>query len=209
MFLRKFLCRTAVGSLLLLSACAEKNLSERSVTEFVDAADKAFLRGDAIAICAARAPTFEMRATEFKLSGNQVVADFAEAQSITAKRQAAGELLSGESVTMQRREYCAMAADARDFYKRASMERGPLTVKISADGKQAVVTAHYTVREPMYEYGDSPHGSDNRVERQVATRQSESDDESVIVLDDGELKFIATKSVTKSFVVASERDRNL
>lgn len=204
------ICRSALcGWLLLLTACDGKILSTRSVTEFVDAADQAFLRGDAVAICDARAATFVMQATDFKLAGNQRVAGFAEAEEIAAKRQADGELLGGDSITMQRRDYCAMAADARDFYKRASMERGPLSIKISADGKQAVVTAHYTVKEPVYEYEDSPHGNNERSERQVATKQSESDDESVIALQDGDLKFIATKSTTKSFFVASERDPRL
>ena len=206
----KFIYRSAVfGWLVLLTACGGNTLSTRSVTEFVDAADQAFLRGDALAVCAARGATFAMHATEFKLAGNQKVSSFDEAQEIASKRQAAGELLGGESITMQRREYCAMAAESRDYYKRASMERSPLTIKISADGKQAVVTAHYTVKEPVYEYGDSPHGNNESVEHQVATRQSESDDESVIELQDGDLKFIATKSITKSFLVASERDRRL
>ena len=50
----------------------------------------------------------------------------------------------------------------------------------------------------------------DRVEHQVATRQTESDDESVIVMGpDGDPLFESTRSSSKSFLIARELDRRL
>jgi hypothetical protein len=110
---------------------------------------------------------------------------------------------------LDRRQFCAMAFEAREYYKRATMERGPLAITIDADRNKATVRAHYTVKEPVYAYADSPHSHRDRTEVQTATRQTETDDESVVIVEDGELKFASTSSVSKSFLIAKQRDRRL
>jgi len=190
----------------LLVACAPEQLTEQSVRKFVDAADQAFLKGNARQVCEMRSSAFVLSATEFKPAHDRMVSGLDEAMKIAEQRKEAGELLSGKTATLNLREFCAMAYEAREFYKRATLERGDLTIVIDASGNQATVRAHYTVKEPVYAYGDSPLSMQDQVEHQVATKQSESDDESVVAMEEGQMRFVSTKSVTQSFRVAAERD---
>ena len=194
----------------LLPGCGQKRLTEDSVRKFVDAADEAFTHGNAGAICRARSDDFALTATEFELAGERIVSGAAEAEKIAAERQDAHELNEGKTVKLTLREVCAMAFQSRAYFKRATLQRGPLQISIDPSGTRAVVLAHYTVKEPIEVYGDSQLSHKDHTEHQVATKQTESDDESIVVLDkDGELKFAATKSVSKSFHIPSERDSRL
>jgi hypothetical protein len=193
-----------------LAACGHKGLTEASVHKFVDAADEAYVKGRAGAVCDARSRDFVLTATEFDLAPNRVVADFAEAQQIVADREAAHELIAGKTSTLKLRDLCLGAYLARTQYKPVKLQRGPLQITIDPNGQRAVVRTHYTIWEPVEARGDSPLGGYvDRVEHQIGTKQTESDDESVVILEDGEPKFAATTSVSKWFRIPSQRDSRL
>ncbi len=194
----------------LFTGCGQKRLTEDSVRRFVDAADDAFIHGNADAICRARSNEFVLTATEFALAGDRIVSGAAEAEKIAAERQEAHEPIAGKTVKLGLREFCAMAYQSRAYFERATLERGPLQIGIDPGGTKAVVRAHYTVKEPVEAYGDSPLSYGDHTEHQVATKQTESDDESTVILDEnGEMKFAATTSVSKWFRLPSERDSRL
>jgi hypothetical protein len=204
------------GATIVLSACAllcgcgQKRLTEASVRKFVDAADEAFTRGNADAICSARSDDFVLTATEFALAGERIVLNVAEAEKIAAERQDAHELIEGKNVHLNSREFCAMAYQSRAYFRRATLLRGPLQITLDPSGIRATVRAHYTVKEPVEAYRDSPLSYKDSTEHQVATKQTESDDESLVILDKaGEMKFASTKSVSKWFRIPSERDSRL
>ena len=193
-----------------LVACGHKGLTEASVHKFIDAADEAYVKGRAGAVCDARSRDFVLTATEFDLAPNRVVADFAAAQQVVAEREAAHELIAGKTSTFKLRDLCLGAYLARAQYKPAKLQRGPLQITIDPNGQRAVVRTHYTIWEPVEAPGDSPLGGYvDRVEHQLATKQTETDDESVVILEDGAPKFSATTSVSKWFRIPSQRDSRL
>jgi hypothetical protein len=193
-----------------LTACGHKKLTEASVRQLVDSADAAFIKGKAAAICDARSRNFVLTVTEFDLAPNRVVADFDEAQQIVAEREAAHELITGRTSTVKLKELCLGAYLSRAQFKRARLQRGPLQITIDPDGQRAVVRTHYTIWEPVDVRGDSPLGGyRDSAERQIATKQTESDDESVVILEEGDPKFATTTSVSKWFRVPSQRDARL
>lgn len=194
----------------LLAGCGHKQLTEALVRKFVDGADQAFTKGNVVAICESRSEDFVLTVTEFALAGNRIVADYAQAQQVAAEREAAHELVQGKTQTVKLKELCALAYESRAQFRRTRLERGPLQIAIDPDGKRAVVRAHYTTWEPEEVRGDSPLSSRDSVEHQVATKQTESDDESIVILDPhGEPRFAATTSVSKWFRVPSQRDSRL
>jgi len=189
-----------------LGGCSHR-LDEARVQAFVDAADQAFLKGDAAGICGARAEDFRLEATSFELAKGRTVESLAEAENIEAGNAGAGH---GTTEVLDLRKFCFMAQTSKDLFRRMDMERGDLKIAVDADGRSATVTAYYVTREPVYEYEQSAlHDRDN-VERQVATRQTESQDESVVIIGPyGEPKFKSTRSVSKSFLIARQRDPRL
>lgn len=185
-------------------------MTERSVREFIDAADHAFTTGRASDICRMRSDDFKLTATTFKLAQGHIVAGLAEAEAIEEQRHDAGERLSGETVNMNLQEFCRMALEAHQFYKRATLERSDLQIELAPGAKRAIVHAHYIVREPVYTYGDSPLGNNDRAERQIATLQTDTEEESVVSQDgDGQLVFSSTKAMSKAFQIPKQRDRHL
>jgi hypothetical protein len=192
----------------LLMACAGK-LDEKRVREFVDSADQAFLKGNATRVCAMRAENFRLEATSFELAKGKTVRSLAEAESVEADSPSA-PASPGKAEVLDLQKFCFMALESKNFYKRATLERGDLNIQVDPSGRRATVRAHYTVKEPVYEYGESTLHDNDRVEHQVATRQTESDDESVIVMGpDGDPLFESTRSSSKSFLIARELDRRL
>jgi hypothetical protein len=176
----------------------------------VDTADEAFLKGKVAAICDARSRNFVLTVTEFDLAPNRIVADFAEAQQIVAEREAAHELIAGKTSTVKLKALCFDAYVSRAQFKRSKLQRGPLQITIDPDGRRAVVRAHYTIWEPVDARGESPLGGYvDSAEHQIATKQTESDDESVVILEDGGPKFATTTSVSKWFRIPTQRDSRL
>jgi hypothetical protein len=194
---------------LALSGCSHK-LDEQRVREFVDAADQAFLKGNAPQICRIRAADFRLESTGFELAKGKIVDSLADAEEIDAQSSLAGSQLAGKTEVMDVKQFCLMAIESKAFFKRATLQRSDLHIELDPAGQRATVRAHYTVKEPVYENGESALHDNDSVEHQVATRQTESDDESVIIIDpDGDLAFQSTRSISKSFLVAKERDRRL
>jgi hypothetical protein len=188
--------------------CSQR-LTESNVREFIDHADQAFLKGRTHDVCNLRAATFTLTSTDLDLTGQHPVADQKEAEALAAQREANGERLSADVHSLDRQQFCLMAIEAGHFYERATMQRSALDIRVAPDGRRAVVRAHYTVREPILEAGDSAIGYKDQVEHQIGSRQTESDDESVIVLDDNEILFASTRANSRSFRIASERDSRL
>jgi hypothetical protein len=62
----------------------------------------------------------------------------------------------------------------------------------------------------VYAYGDSSLSVQDQVEKQIATLQTETDEESVIVRNgSGKLVFTSTKATSKQFRVPKARDARL
>lgn len=202
---------TAIGAAVLavLAGCGGK-MTERGVREFIDAADHAYVTGHASDICRMRGDDFHLTATTFKLAQGHIVSGLAEAEAIEEDRHDAGERLSGETVSIDVHEYCRMALEQHRLYKRAALERSDLQIQLDPDGKRAIVKAHYVTREPVDASIDSPLGNRDHVDRQIATLQTETDEESVVKRDThGDLVFSSTKAVSKSFQVPQLRDSRL
>jgi hypothetical protein len=195
--------------LLVVFLCGcTKELTEESVRMFVESADQAFLEGHARDVCDMRSDGFRLEATEFSLT-KTIVADLAEAEAVAATQQQRNGLFEGQRVKLGKKEFCQMAFEARTFYQRASMKRTDLQITIAPDKSHADVHAHYTIWEPVYDYAESSLGLRDEREIQKATKQTEAVDASVVVLENGELRFATTKSVSKSFYVAKHRDTRL
>jgi hypothetical protein len=195
--------------LLVVAACS-KELTEHNVRKFVDDADHAFLAGHAGDICAMRSEGFKLTSTTFKLAEGHTVADLAEAEALEAESHDRGDRSRGDIVNMNAKEYCLMAVVSRKTYRRDTLTRTSLQITVAPDRKQAVVDAHYVVKEPVYAYGDSALGQRDQVEHQIATLQTETDEESIVTRNDrGQLVFSATKATSKQFRVPKARDSRL
>jgi|SRR5579872_4386541 len=204
--LRALTCSLALS---FLAGCGGK-LTERSVRNFVAEADRAFLKGRTSDICNMRSADFKLTATQFKLAQGHTVSGLAAAEAFEEQRHTAGQRLSSETINMNLKQFCAMAWENHDLYKRATLERTELHIRIDPDGKHATVNAHYVQREPVYAYGSSQLSARDVIEQQVATLQTESDEESTVTRDEhGELVFSTTRAVTKSFQVPQQRDARL
>ena len=200
---------TLLATLFLVSGCA-KELTEENVREFVDDADKAFLAGHASDICDMRSDDFKLTAITFKLAEGRTVGNLLEAEAVEADRHTSGERANGKVVTMNSRDYCLMAIESRKMFRRSKLARTHLEVTVEPGAKQAVARAHYVAKEPVYAYGDSSISTQDQVETQIGTLQTETDEESVIVRDaHGKFVFTSTKATSKQFRVPKERDSRL
>jgi hypothetical protein len=202
----KRLC--AALPLLALGGCGAE-LSQDGVRDLFDAADRAFLAGDVNAVCDLRTDEFRLDSTYFELAHGQTVADRAEADAIEADAAAAGLRSTGKREALDRRQFCMMAFEGRDLARGARVERGPLQIAFDPSGRRATVKVRYTVTQPEYAAGDSSHGLRDESRQQVASRRTDSDEESVVVLDGRELKFASTHATSWSYLVPAIRDARL
>jgi hypothetical protein len=194
---------------LLLAACT-KELNERNVRELIDAADHAFLSGHASDICSLRSDEFQLTGMTFELAKGRTVRDLAEADAVEAERHEGGERVSGKVIKMNAKEFCRMAVESRESYRRANLVRTSLAVRVAPDRKSATAVAHYVIKVPEYAYSDSSLSPQDRVEQQTGTLQTETDEESVIVRSpSGDLVFASTRATSKQFRVPKERDSRL
>jgi hypothetical protein len=173
-------------------------------------ADHAFLAGHASDICDMRSDDFQFTGTTFKLAEGHTVSTLAEAIAIDDERYASGDRVGGSVVTMNARDFCRMANESRESYRRMNLVRTSLEVTLSPDHQQATARAHYVVKAPEYVYGDSSISNQDHVEQQTGTLQTETDEESVIALNrHGDLVFVSTRAISKQFRVPKERDSRL
>ena len=202
--------RAVLATVLVTLGACSKELTERNVRDLVDDADHAYLAGHAADICSMRSDDFKFTGSMFKLAEGRTVASLAEAEAVDVERQTSGERTSARVVTLNARDYCAMAIESRAAYRRVSLERTALEIQVSADRKQAIVRAHYIERAPQYGYADSSLSAQDQVEHQIGTLQTETDEESVVTRNaDGELVFSSTRAVSRQFRVPQERDARL
>jgi hypothetical protein len=194
--------------LLLLGGCGVK-MSQDSVRELFDAADRAFLAGDVNGVCDLRSDGFQLDFTHFELARGRTVADRAEADAVESQAVADGRRVPGKREALDRRQFCMMAYDGRELARAARIERGPLEIDVDPSGTRATVRVRYTVVQPEYAVGESAHGQRDESRGQVASRRTDSDEESVIVLDGGALKFASTRATSWSYLVPAVRDTRL
>lgn len=190
----------ATGLLILaagLSGCSKK-LTETSVLAFVDEADRAFIEGDSNKMCDVRSKSYVQTDTEFLLAEGQIVNSLEEAEAVEAERSAGGTRLTGKDVQLTQKQICMMAYwEGRDFTK-VEMERTSIQIEVAPDGKSAVVKSHYSMQVPLYqERTTEVFGGARR--QHTGTKQMETEDESVVVVEHGDILFKSTRSVSKSF----------
>ena len=154
------------------AACGTRSLDTESVRKFVDAADDAARRRYAPHICAARGTNFKFHQS-FELD-----------QTGAERRD----------VSMGKALFCKQAASFSKLNQYV-LERGPLTVTLSADHRTATVEADYVEKMPFYEDGGMPLQSPDIYDQvQVA----ETHDKSVVGIEDGKLVFLSTESKVKA-----------
>jgi hypothetical protein len=198
----------AAVSAFALAGCAP-GLSENGVRNLFDAADRAFLAGDSSTVCDLRTGSFRLESTHFEIARGRTVADRAEADAIEADAVASGVRTAGENEVLDHRRFCMLAYDGRDLARGSRLERGPLSIVFDPAGTSATVRVQYTVLEPEYEARESSHGLRDESLRQVATRRTESEEESVVVRDGGELRIASTRVRSWSYLVPAIRDTRL
>lgn len=205
--MRSVLLAATLASLTLTGCRAE--LSVDGVRDLFDAADRAYLKGDVNAVCDLRTENFVLESTAFDLAHGRTVADRAEADAIEADAAAAGERNVGKREKLDRRSFCMLAFDGRDAARGSRLERGAMDVAIDPRGDRATVRVRYVVLAPAYEAGESVHGFSDASERQAASLRTESEEESIVVRDGGDLKIASTRVTSWSFLVPAVRDSRL
>jgi hypothetical protein len=158
--------------LLLLSAltlfaagCGTRTLSTEAVQQFVAAADDAARKRFAPSICAMRASKFELHQT-YLIDGRG-----------GDKRE----------VNMNKKLFCSQAA-AMARLNQYVMERGPLSIALSADRRSATVDADYVEKLPFYDDPSPGQSVDLYEDVQIV----ETHDHSVVGIEDGKIRFIST-----------------
>jgi hypothetical protein len=201
---RATLPNTVLLSMLILGVGCTPDFDEASIREFVDTADAAYLDGKVGTICDMRSEDFRQETVTFDLTGGEIVADASEAEELAAAREAEGDPIAGKTAAMDLRSFCRMVLEERRQYPRVAMTRGDLSIELDTATQQATVRAHYSIKLPVYGEGLGPLGYDDSVEVQTATRQVEVDDESVVGLRDGKLRFLSTRAVQRMFLIEKE-----
>jgi hypothetical protein len=149
-----------------LTAC-KKELTRQEVAEFVDKADNAARKRFAPEICELRGKDFRMK---MKFQGHE-------------PRMQPTEMEIG------RKLYCANAGSFARI-RQYKLERTSMNIDISTDRRTARVTADYIETSPYYEPDMQPATPDDFTHFQVV----ESRDESIVGIEDGDLKFFRTEA---------------
>ncbi len=171
--------------LCLLALCAPlagcvRNLDERDVREFVDAADQAARRRFAPGIC-------ELRGKGFTLH---------------TKFQAAKSHAPPGQMQIDRHMFC-VEAGRFSRVRQYKLERRSLDIRLGPDRKTARVIADYVETRPYYEEGIIPATPDDFYQFQVL----EVRDESIVGIEGGDVVFLSTDSeIHQSLVPKSSVD---
>ena len=156
---------------MLLAGCAllggcTRELTRQQVAEFVDQADDAARKRFAPEICELRASNFKL-ATTFHAQGKNEPAQ----------------------MEMTRKLYCQQAGQFARL-RQYKLERKSVTIDVATDRKTATVTAEYVETLPYYEPDIMPVTPDDFRDFQVL----ETNDVSVVGIEDGDLRFLSTRS---------------
>lgn len=201
---------TAIAVAALALAGCSHPLTEESVRELFDAADQAWLAGRTGDMCRLRSKDFHLDATDFLLARDRIVADLKEAEQVEADLAGSGAPQRGDHAALDLKEFCRMAYEGRQLGPRSTLARSDLRIAVDPDGRRATVRVHYSIRQPVYQFADSSLGRGDVTEHQDATRQSESDEESVVIVGpDGDPVFASTQVTSRSFFTPPSRDSRL
>jgi hypothetical protein len=171
---------------ILLAACAllagcSPSLSTRDVHEFIDKADDAARKRFAPEICGLRGKSFQMHVT---FQGHE-------------QRLAPTELI------IDRKLFCKEAGSFSQL-RQYRLERKSLDIDLADDRRTARVNAKYVETMPYY----SPHTIHRTLDDFLYFQIVESEDESVVGYEDGDLVFLSTRAKTAQSLVP-KRDLDL
>jgi len=167
-------------SVLLFAACAalagcSREVTHRQVAEFIDRADDAARKRFAPEICELRAKNFTIDVTSY----------------------AEGEREPSE-LKMTRKLYCQQAGSFSRL-RQYKLERKSIDIDMATDRRTATVTAEYVETMPFYEW--NPATPDDFVRFQVV----ESTDVSVVGLEDGDVRFLSTRTEAHQTLVSKNQ----
>jgi len=156
---------------ILLVTCAtfagcSREVTRQQVAEFIDQADEAARKRFAPEICELRAQNFTMH-----------LVFHAE----DARRPSEMEIT--------RKLYCQQAG-SHSLLRQYQLERKSMDIDVATDRKTATVVAEYVETLPYYEPDSRPATPDDFRFFQVV----ESRDESVVGLEDGDMRFLSTRT---------------
>lgn len=154
-----------LAACVLLGGCS-RELTRQQVAEFIDQADQAARKRYAPEIC-------ELRARDFRAEIN-----FHGHEGMRPAR-----------LEMTRKLYCQQAGQFSKL-RQYQLERKSMSIDVASDRKTATVTAEYVETMPYYEMGLMPATPDDFRHFQVV----ESTDESVVGIEDGDLRILSTRS---------------
>src|SRR6478736_6816670 len=163
--------RCQLPVLALLAACAalagcSREITRNQVTEFIDQADAAARKRFAPEIC-------ELRGKDFTLD-------------LTFHGY---ERRTPSEMQITRKLYCQQAGQFSRL-RQYKLERKSLDIHMALDRRTATVIAEYVETLPYYEPDIVPKTPDDFSQFQIV----ESRDESVVGLEDGDLRFLSTRA---------------
>jgi hypothetical protein len=153
-------------SLMALSGCGPRTLTQENITEFIDHADDTARKRFAPEIC-------ELRGANFTLTMTFLAAN-AE---------------SPETSQISRKLYCAQAGQFAKL-RQYVLERKSLSITIAPDGQTASVEADYVEKLPYYPEETFPSTPDDYDEVQVLDSTSTS----IIAIENGSIVFWSTEA---------------
>jgi hypothetical protein len=157
----------------LIAGCSS-SLDTRAVQEFVDKADDAARKRYAPDICGLRGKDFVLH---LKFQGHE-------------------SRFEPTEVDMDRKLFCKEAGNfAR--YEQYRLERKSIYIDLADDRKTAIVKAQYVETMPYYEPGSMPRTMDDFWHWQIV----ESNDESVVGIEDGDLVFLSARVEAKQSLI--------
>jgi hypothetical protein len=163
--------RIVIAAMLLalclpLAAC-KKEVTRAEVAAFVDEADNAARKRFAPEICKLRGKDFTMK---LKFQGHEAS-------------------MQPTEMEIGRKLFCANAGSFSRL-RQYKLERKSMDIDIATDRRTARVTSDYVETSPYYEPGMQPATPDDFMFFQVV----ESRDESIVGVEDGDLRFLSTES---------------
>jgi hypothetical protein len=173
--------RCQLPVLALLAACAalagcSREITRNQVTEFIDQADAAARKRFAPEIC-------ELRGKDFTLD-------------LTFHGY---ERRTPSEMQITRKLYCQQAGQFSRL-RQYKLERKSLDIHMALDRRTATVIAEYVETLPYYEPDIVPKTPDDFSHFQIV----ESRDESVVGLEDGDLRFLSTRAEAHQSLIGKD-----
>jgi hypothetical protein len=163
--------RHVLSAAMLLALCASfcgcsREVTRQQVAEFIDQADDAARKRFAPEICELRGKNFTMHLVFH-----------------------AEDAREPAEMDITRKLYCQQAG-SHSLLRQYQLERKSIDIDVATDRRTATVTAEYVETLPYYEPDMRPATPDDFRYFQVI----ESHDESVVGLEDGDVRFLSTRA---------------